>query len=542
MESISGQLVDVWSQLIFPAKISFQDGRIVAIERIDNVPQHFILPGFIDAHVHIESSLLPPSRFGYLAARRGTVATVSDPHEIANVCGKEGVNWMIHDAQQSLIKHFFGAPSCVPATSFETAGAKLTLKDVEELMQLPSIYYLSEVMNFPGVLNREANLMGMIKAASALGKPVDGHAPGLKGEEAKRYIDAGIQTDHECFTLEEALDKLRYGMSVIIREGSAAKNFEALHTLIPQYSNQLMFCTDDSHPDRLQHAQIDVLVKESIALGYPLFDVLKIACVNPVLHYHLPVGLLRVGDSMDAIVVKDLKQFEVLHTYVDGSDVLTKACPNALPAINHFNLQFVAKAALEVSTDTMENTINVHCIVVKDGQLITSEEVVELPVVNGMIQGDVNQDVLKLVVLNRYASEAKPAVAFVKNMGLKAGAMASTVAHDSHNIIAVGADDNSIHAAIEALIQSKGGLSVVNANGEVDVLPLPIAGLMSDEEPAQVIEKYTHLDRQVKALGSTLHAPFMSLSFMALLVIPELKLSDKGLFKTSVFKMVDLIV
>jgi adenine deaminase len=502
--SVSGNLVDVHQKKIYSAEVKVENGKIASItpiQHLPNKPISYILPGFIDAHVHIESSMLVPSEFAKLAVVHGTVATVSDPHEIANVCGMEGVEFMIENGKTVPFKFNFGAPSCVPATIFETAGATLDAKDVETLLKREEIKYLSEMMNFPGVLNEDEEVMKKIAAAHRLLKPVDGHAPGLRGEQAKQYIAAGITTDHECFTKEEALDKLQNGMKIIIREGSAAKNFEALIELLHDYPNQMMFCSDDKHPDSLVLGHINQLCARAVAKGIDLFKILQAACINPVNHYKLDVGLLREGDPADFITVKEkVEDFEIPLT--------THISPLRIPVIEAL-----------------------------DGQLITNKIMYEPEVIGGKLESDIEDDILKIVVVNRY-KDAPIAKAFINNFKLLKGAIASSVAHDSHNIVAVGVDDKSICRAVNLVIENKGGVSAVGSGKEM-ALALPVAGLMSNEDGYKIAEAYTAIDKMVKEeLGSTLSAPFMTLSFMALLVIPHLKLSDLGLFDGDSFQFV----
>lgn len=540
MSSITGTIVDPLNRTTYPGRIVWENGQIVSIEELSGAPEQCILPGFIDAHVHIESSMLVPSAFARLATRHGTVATVSDPHEIANVCGMEGVEYMIEDGKRVPFKFYFGAPSCVPATPFETAGAELDANDIHTLLSRPEVVYLSEMMNWPGVLNRDALVMDKIKVAHDLGKPVDGHAPGLRGQQAAQYASAGITTDHECFTLDEALDKLQVGMKILIREGSAAKNFEALIPLMKDYADRLMFCSDDKHPDDLMVGHINQLVARSIAKGFPLMDVLQAACVNPVKHYGLDVGLLQPGNPADFIVVKDLVNLEVTATYIDGELVAenrqSRIPPLSISPINQFNTDTKKSSDFQVPAEGQR----VRVIIPEDGQLVTKEESLMIPVRDGLATPDPSNDILKFSVVNRYDA-VDPAVAFIKNFGLKQGAIASTVGHDSHNILAVGVDDESICRAVNLLIESKGGLSVVDDFYE-EVLPLPVAGLMSLEQGDEVGRSYASLDKRVKEMGCTLSAPYMTLSFMALLVIPTLKLSDKGLFNGSSFQFVDLFL
>jgi len=538
---VNARLVDIQGRRIFPAKIDVDNGRITSITELNNDEglEGYILPGFIDSHVHIESSMLIPSEFARLAVAHGTIATVSDPHEIANVCGMKGVEFMIENGNKVPFYFNFGAPSCVPATSFETAGATLTSEDVSSLLQRNEIRYLSEMMNFPGVLNQDPEVLAKIAAAHFVGKPVDGHAPGLRGKDAAAYINAGITTDHECFTSEEAEGKLSLGMKILIREGSAAKNFDALIPLLNQYPDQMMFCSDDKHPDSLEAGHINQLCARAVDAGIDVFNVLQAACINPVVHYKIECGQLNAGDPADFVIVEDLVQFNVLQTYIRGILVAEKGrtnisrITNAIDYPNQFNCREVTIPAIELRG---EGGI-VPVIEALDGQLITNRLNLPLDSVNGNIVADPARDILKIVVVNRYF-DAPPAIGFIRNMGLKDGAMASSVGHDSHNIIATGVDDESIVQAINSIIRCKGGISCIS-KAESFVLPLPVAGLMSADDGYNISRQYTEIDRRVKRLGSGLSAPFMTLSFMALLVIPHLKLSDKGLFDGDEFRLLE---
>ena len=537
---IEGQYVDIVGKNIFPAAITIHQGSIVSIEKIQSAPSVFLLPGFIDAHVHIESSMLIPSSFAKLAVTHGTIGTISDPHEIANVCGVEGIHYMIDNGKKVPFHFFFGAPSCVPATEFETAGAAIRSDAIATLLANKDIYYLSEMMNFPGVLFNDEEVMKKIAAAKKMGKPVDGHAPGLRGEEAKKYIEAGISTDHECFTMEEALDKLSYGMKILIREGSAAKNFEALFPLLDQFPDDIMLCSDDKHPDSLLEGHINDLCARAVAKGMDTFNVLKAACINPVKHYQLPTGLLKEGDPANFIVIKNLIDFKVEQTYINGIKVAEKG-KSLLPmihekTINQFNVQPLTEKDIKLElADYPEQNGRIPVIEAIDGQLITNCLWEEAKKKENELVTDTEKDILKIVVYNRYHAAA-PKMAFIKNFGFKSGAIASTVAHDSHNIIAVGVTDEAIITAINAVIKEQGGICCVQG-AEIKVVGLPVAGLMSIKNPYEVAAAYTQIDRMAKSLGSQLGSPFMTLSFMALLVIPHLKLSDKGLFDGTAFKL-----
>ncbi|MDE0561226.1 adenine deaminase [Algoriphagus sp. NF] len=537
--TIQAQLVDIHHRQIRSVKLTTKDGQISRIEETapdSSLP--YLMPGFIDAHVHVESSMLVPSEFARLAVVHGTVATISDPHEIANVCGIEGVDYMIANGKQVPFHFFFGAPSCVPATPFETAGAEIDVQGIEELMSRPEILYLAEMMNWPGAVNRDPIVMEKIEISKKYGKPIDGHAPGLMGELAEKYVSAGPSTDHECFTYEEGLGKIKLGMKIAIREGSAAKNFEALIDLIDEYPEMIMFCSDDKHPDNLAISHINELAARAVAKGKDLFDVLQAACLNPIEHYSLPVGQLREGDLADFILVKDLEKFEVLATYLKGQKV-AESGKTLIPrvnneVINNFNTSLKKLEDFRIPASGTK----VQVIEALDGQLITPEIEGEILIRYGFAESNLEKDILKITVVNRY-EDAPPAVAFIKNFGLKTGAIASSVGHDSHNIIAVGIDDESICRSVNLLIEAKGGISAVSGKKE-EILPLPVGGIMSPEDGYQVAEAYTRIDRMAKGMGSTLNSPFMTLSFMALLVIPNLKLSDKGLFDGRKFEFCDL--
>lgn len=538
---ITGNIIDIESKNIYHGIVEVENGKISNIAAVSGSGDHFILPGFVDAHVHIESSMLVPSEFARLAVVHGTVATVSDPHEIANIMGVEGVNYMIENGKKVPLKFNFGAPSCVPATAFETAGAVIGVRDIETLLANPDILYLAEMMNYPGVIFEDPEIMAKIKAAQRAGKPIDGHAPGLRGKDAAKYVDAGISTDHECFSFEEASEKLSLGMKIMIREGSAAKNFEALIGLLPHHAKNMMFCSDDKHPDDLILGHINQLVVRALQKGCDLFDVLLAACINPVRHYGLDVGTLKKGDPADFIVVKDLKSFEVLGTYIDGTLVAksgeTKIESVTVPVINNFHTDI--KSPEEFHISAASDKINV--IEAINGEIVTRSFKAQAKVIDGKAVSNIEKDILKLAVVNRYQNKP-PAIAFINNFNLKTGAIASCVGHDSHNIIAVGVDDDSLCRAVNLIIRNSGGVSAVSAENEM-ILPLPVAGIMTNEDGFKTAESYSKIDTFVKdKLGSTLTAPFMTLSFMALLVIPQLKLSDKGLFDGKNFNYTDLFI
>jgi len=538
MKVVQGIVLDIINKKQFKGEVVVDKGKIDSIRQVNHDVDNFIIPGFVDAHIHIESSMLVPSEFAKIAVVHGTVATVSDPHEIGNVLGVEGVHFMIENGKKVPLKFNFGAPSCVPATTFESAGATITSEDIKDLLDSSDIKYLAEMMNYPGVIYDDEEVMRKIAWAKHYNKPVDGHAPGLRGENLTKYISAGIYTDHECFTYDEGLEKLRKGMKVIVREGSAAKNFEALINLLPEHYQNMMFCSDDKHPDDLLLGHINQLCSRAVAKGMDVYKVLQAACVNPVKHYNLDVGLLNVGDDADFVVVNNLEDFNVLETYINGDLVASKgkSFVEEVPfeVLNNFSTDFKQVSDFEFPSASEK----IRVIEALDGELVTNSIEAFSSIVDGNLVSDTENDILKMTVVNRYQNQ-EPAIAFIKNFGLKQGAIASSVGHDSHNIIAVGVSDEMICKAVNTIIKNKGGICAVDENEE-KVVALPVAGIMSDQ-PAEVIGKaYAELDDMAKKMGSNLRAPYMTLSFMALLVIPSLKLSDQGLFDGSKFQFTSL--
>ena len=536
--NVKGNIVDILNKRIFKGEVCVENGQISAIREVNHEVENYILPGFVDAHIHIESSMVVPSEFAKIAVLHGTVATVSDPHEIANVLGVQGVYFMIENGKKVPLKFNFGAPSCVPATSFESAGAVINADDIKLMMENPDINYLAEMMNYPGVLLDDEEVLQKIEHAKNNNKPIDGHAPGLRGDDVTKYIAAGISTDHECFSYDEALEKLQKGMKILIREGSAAKNFEALIDLLPEHYNNMMFCSDDKHPDDLLLGHINQLCERAVAKGIDVFKVLQAACVNPVKHYNLEVGLLQVGDPADFILVDNLKEFNVLETYINGELVAKngKSFVKSVPfeVLNNFNTDIKKVADFRLASSSKK----IRVIEALDGELVTNQIAADSLIVDGNLVSNTATDVLKMTVVNRYKNET-PSIAFIKNFGIKEGAIASSVGHDSHNIIAIGVSDEAICKAVNLIIENKGGVCAVTKTTE-KVVALPVAGIMSDQ-PAEIIgNAYAALDAMAKEMGSTLRAPYMSLSFMALLVIPSLKLSDKGLFDGNTFKFTSL--
>lgn len=541
MKTISGKIVDVVARTVKKGVVCIENGKIIEIKAAENVDDQYILPGFVDAHIHIESSMMLPAEFARYSVVHGTVACVCDPHEIANVCGIEGVDYMIENGKQSPLKFYFGAPSCVPSTHFETSGAELDADAVDELLQRDDIYFLAEMMNFPGVIHKNKQVQAKLDAAKRLGKPIDGHAPEISGEDLRAYAAGGITTDHECMTIAEAEAKIALGMKIQIREGSAAKNFDDLLPLVSKYPDKIMFCSDDKHPDDLlRNGHINSLVRRAVAQGYDVMDILRICSLTPVKHYKLDVGLLQKEDAADFIVVDNLTEFNVIATYIDGEKVSENGVPafpryNPTKLLNQFNAEKIGLEQLVVKP--IGKMLRV--IEVDNGQLMTRLVLKTPKIKDGNVISDTENDILKIVVYNRY-QPSEPAIGFIKNIGLKRGALASTVSHDSHNIVAVGTSDEEIVSAINQVIDSKGGILACEGD-RVCLLPLPVAGVMSADEGSVIARLYEEIDVMAKELGSTLHAPFMTLAFMSLLVIPELKLGDRGLFDGKNFKFVELM-
>lgn len=549
MKTYQGIILDAFSRRQFKGEIAVENGKIIRVEEKEHDNEQYILPGLVDAHVHIESSMTVPSVFARMAVARGTVAVVSDPHEIANVMGEEGIDYMLEDSRKAPLKIFYGVPSCVPATPFESAGAVLDADAVDRLLARKDLYYLSEMMNFPGVISGFPEVMAKLESAKKYGKVVDGHAPGLRGTDLQKYVSAGISTDHECFTYEEAVEKIKLGMKILIREGSSARNFETLYRLIDEYPESVMLCTDDSHPDTLiNEGHIDKLIRRGQEKGLDIYNLIQAAVINPVEHYGLNVGMLREGDSADFIIVDDLKSFNVLSTFIDGDCVYNEGNVlfpmEKIPAKNVFNRSKISiedvKLAVPPAEKNREQMRKIRVMVAQDGELITGQEPALPKIENGNLVSDPDRDILKLVVLSRYRNDPVQ-IGFIKNIGLKKGAIASSIAHDSHNIIAVGVTDKDIVEAVNRLVENRGGIVVGTTEHLLD-LPLEVSGLMSTRSGEEVASRYELLNAEARRLGTSLKSPFMTLAFMSLLVIPELKLGDKGLFDVTKFEFVELFV
>jgi len=536
---VEGVIYDPVAKVTIAGRIIINNGCIERIERDDKIKSPVILPGFVDSHIHIESSMLTPVEFAKVAAKHGTVAVVADPHEIANVAGVQGIDFMINNSREANIKFFFGAPSCVPSSPFDECFHIIDSLEISKLMKRKDIYFLGEMMNFPGVVNEDKDVIGKIEASLNNGKPVDGHAPGLTGKIMTKYIKAGISTDHECFTIEEAIEKLRQGMKILIREGSAAKNFNTLCPLIQEYPDSVMICTDDCHPDDLIKGHINNQVKRSLKLGYDIFNVLQVASVNPVKHYNLNVGLLQPGDSADFIVIDNINDLNVLANYIEGINVLKSSNNSKRSETNVSNYMFSASIQLE-GLDLKAKTDKIKVIEVLEGELITNILERKAKLKDGRVITDVENDILKVVVVSRYKKE-EFSVGFIKGFGLKKGAIAESIAHDSHHIIAVGVDDESIFKSIDYIIKGKGGVCYYNGSNAIG-LSLPVFGLMGFDSAQSIAKIYEGINANVIQDGCKLKAPFMTLSFMALTVIPKLKITPSGLFDVIKFQQTDLFI
>jgi len=555
---LHGSLVNVYSGNISESYIGVKDGRIIyvggkpirATKNLD-VGSKFILPAYIDGHVHIESSLVTPSQFALAAIPRGTCCVVADPHEIANVCGVEGIKYMIEDSARTPLKIYFMIPSCVPATNLETSGAKIGLKEIEELKGLKQILGLGEVMNFPGVIKGEEEVMAKIRACE--GMVIDGHAPGLRGEELCAYIAAGVMSDHESVTAEEAMEKISLGMWVMIREGSTAKNLSELAAIVSKgCPERVMLVTDDQHADDLlAEGHLDHVLRRAVEEGIDPVDAVRMVTVKPAEYFGLRrLGGVSPGKCADMVIVDDLKEFKAEMVFIDGRIVAKEG--KYLGSVGRsivkkevektVHIGELLPADLKVIHRGPEGKVETRVIEVVPDQIITNEMLCELPVENGEVLPDLEKDIVKICVVERHRETGRIGKGFVKGFGLKEGALASTVAHDSHNIIAMGVSDDEICRAVNRLREINGGLVAVNGNEVKSELPLPIAGLMSDRGVEFVAERMDELNKSASDLGCHLRSPFMALSFLALPVIPKLKITDLGLVDVEQMKVVDLLV
>ena len=545
MMNLKGHIVDVIRHEIYDGELVIDGETIVEVKHCElpenKKPWPYLMPGFIDSHVHIESSMITPREFGRIAAVHGTIGVIADPHEIGNVLGIEGIDFMIRSGRQVHFNFCFGAPSCVPAVGgeIETNGAVLNAKDTEELMARDDIGFLGEMMNYQGVLSGDKEVLAKIDAARRHGKPVDGHAPGLTGRQRDQYASAGITTDHECSTLEEGRSCINAGMKVIIREGSAAKDYELLKELIRESPNMVMLCTDDCHPDDLVRGHINLIVKRALADGFDLWDVLQAACVNAQRHYSQKWGLLQSGDPATFIVVDNLSpHFRVERTFIRGTEVYNynaKINPHAMAVEDNMDMpnRFVAEpiTADDLNMDfKVGNTV--HVIHASDGSLLTQHD-------EELLSGNPLKDarypwneVQKIVVYNRYQPGAKPIIGLVRGFGIKDGAIAGTVAHDCHNIVAIGSNDTYLVSAINRIVEMQGGQVVITPEEMLDI-PLPIAGLMSPFSGPETAILTIRIHEMVKQIGCQMKSPFITMAFMCLPVIPHIKLTDRHLTNTT---------
>lgn len=554
MNSVKGHIVDVLRREIYDGELVIEDERIIDIKRCElsanDKSWPYIMPGFIDSHVHIEISMMAPHKFAHIAVSHGTTGVIADPHEIGNVLGIEGVEYMIRSGRKTRFNFCFGAPSCVPAVGgdVETCGKVIDVNDIEALMAREDIGFLAEMMNFPGVLAGNKEVMAKIKAAQRHGKPVDGHAPRLMGQERYKYAATGITTDHECSTLEEGRSCIHAGMKVIIRESSAATDFQLLSPLIAESPNMVMFCTDDCHPDDLVRGHINLMVKRALADGYELWDVLQAACVNAQKHYNQNWGLLQVGDPATFITVDNITpHFRVESTIIRGEEVYNynSVLHSSHSVINddhmvddHFPNNFVA---LPITKDDIAMDIKsgdtVHVIHASDGSLLTAHEVVKVtgnPLFDSQYPWN---EVQKIVVYNRYVAGAKPVVGLVRGFNIKKGAIASSVAHDCHNIVAIGSNDEYLVRAVNRIVEMQGGQVVVTPEEIMDI-PLPIAGLMSPMDGHEIAFRTLCIQEKVNEIGCQMKSPFITMTFMCLPVIPDIKITDRHLMDTKSFSVI----
>ncbi len=536
MALVRGNLLNVSTEEVYGAEITYLNGIITCVKAVHGNYKGLILPGFIDAHIHIESSLLTPSRFAEAVVPHGTTSIVADPHEIANVMGLNGINYMVNDASTVPLKVYLTAPSCVPATPFETSGGVISEYEIEKLLEDKNVVALGEMMNFPGVINEDQNVIAKLKAAKRIGKPVDGHAPLLSGSELCKYIMSGISTDHECTTKKEALEKRRLGMKLMLREGSSAKNLKELASI-----GGYFIVSDDKDPGDLLQGHVDGMLRKAFEYGIDPIEALKMVTLNPGEHYNLNTGNIVPGKAADLIFIDNLKDLNIEKVIVDGNlvaqngrplfDVKPKEIPSTfkLKPKNHSNFDVPGKKSKET----------VRVIEMLEDQLITHESSAVLKLVDGNLKSDLGNDILKIAVVERYGNE-RISNAFIKGFGLKDGAIASSVAHDSHNIITVGTNSQDMTKAVNTVLRNKGGLAAVSKDIFYE-LELPVAGLMSTKSALEVSSDLKILHDAVLDMGSKLKSPFMSMSFMTLLVIPKLKISDMGLFDVEKFDFVELI-
>ena len=548
----NARIINVFTGEVAPDAVAISDGMIVGFgpyeaQTVVDVDGRYVAPGFIDSHVHIESSMACVAEFARAVLVHGTTTVAADPHEIANVLGSAGIEYMLHSAEHQPMNLYFTLPSCVPATGMETAGARLTAEDLRPFLMEEKIVALAEMMNYPGVLMRDPDVLSKITAARQQKKPVDGHAPGLKGRELHAYIAAGVQSDHECTTAQEAREKLAAGLAIMIRQGTGAKNLQALLPLVnAKTSRRMMWCTDDRHPnDLIADGHIDSIVREAIQSGLDPHLAIQMATLNPAAYFGLShLGAIAPGKQADLVVFSDIKKPVIQQVYCRG--ILTAENGKIRPEVQ-FPATATVTPAMHIDLQNIDFSIpaeqdRIRVIEIVSDQLITRERIEATPVKNHQAVSDPSKDLIKIAVVERHKGTGNIGKGYIKGLGLKQGALASSVAHDSHNIIIVGTSDEDMRAALEAVVEMGGGLAAVSNGRLLAGLPLPIAGLMSLESVSTVRDQLERLIAITHDMGTTLQDPFMTLSFMALPVIPELKLTDMGLIDVSKFEIVPLFV
>ncbi len=536
---VEGQLVDVVNGKIVPSRVVMEGGKFTEIVTLPEAPNRYLLPGFIDSHIHIESSQLCPSRFAEAAVPHGTTAVISDPHEIANVLGMKGVELMLEDSAKVPLRTFLTAPSCVPATQYERSGATIGVAEIESMLKDQRFVGLGEVMDVQGVLNDDPRIISKIKAAKAFWKGIDGHCPGLVGKDLVKYINAGMRTDHESLTSDEAEEKYFLGMWIQVREGSASRD---LRSLMPfAKAHECMLVSDDLRAKDLVNGHLDVLLRKAVALGMPPMHAIRAVTAWPAWHYNLPGGSVAVGRTADLVIVEDLRNFKVLQVFIEGKLVAEDGVPLFLaePRTNGLGILPRDLVADDLLLPAEGERASVRVIEAVPDRIESGSLVTELPVREGCVRAMPEQDVLHLALVNRYVDE-RPVLGFIKGFGLKRGAMATSVAHDSHHILAVGASVDDMAKAINAVSRS-GGYAVCDDN-VISALPLEVAGLMSTSPARVVAQKENDLVELLASMGCKLPAPFMTLSFQSLLVVPELKIGDRGLFDTRRMEVVPAIL
>jgi adenine deaminase len=549
----NGRVIHVFTNEILAGDVAIINGRIAGIGRYEgretvDLDGKYLSPGFIEGHIHIESSMLTPAQFGAAVIPHGTTTVICDPHEIGNVCGKTGIRYMLE--KQSPLNLYAMAPSCVPATHMETSGALLSADDIAEILEHPRVLGLAEMMNFPGTVAAAPDVLAKLRVARKRKVPIDGHAPGLGGRDLQAYIASGISSDHECTTLAEAEEKLRAGMAIFIREGSTARNLEELMPLL--HSPAACHCllvTDDRHADDLvERGHLDYILRRAVHYGASAVIALQMVTINPARHFGLQrTGAIVPGFRADLVVLDDLEQFTADRVYISGQCVAEKgAMVTAVPEQSLDTLDPVIRSSVKIDPEVVDLSMPgeegglIRVITCTDGQIVTGQQMLEPKVENGMMVSDVERDILKIVVLERHHGSHAMGIGFVQGLGLARGAIGSTVAHDSHNMIVTGTSDASMLRAIRALTDIRGGLVVAGDEQVYDVLPLPVAGLMSTGTAQKVSDCLDGIRTALEKVGTGVENPFMLLSFLALPVIPELKITDKGLVDVLQFQLVPL--